>query len=237
MDVEHWSYLPWWWWWLCHVDLRRPPTWSGSTPGRSSCKRWVWIQDFDFTIYFSLRITLPLRHQTIGPLRQTKKRCWIRLRWGCILFFWNKFWFTLQPIENDQTRDVVAFANPQMQEVRINYQYFGEREKFASPFQKSENKYDGFAGGRRDRGGRQGARERPGHGGGGGNWGEFLVKFLSLMFKLRSELEANLIKIPFPGLRLPGKNRKVSFLRKATNICEILEQNTPNAVKSASPAF
>ena len=35
----------------------------------------------------------------------------------------------MQLIENDQTRDVAAFANPQMQEVRINYQYFGERER------------------------------------------------------------------------------------------------------------
>ena len=39
----------------------------------------------------------------------------------------------MQPIENAQTRDVVAFANPQMQEVRINDQYFGERENLPHP--------------------------------------------------------------------------------------------------------
>ena len=38
----------------------------------------------------------------------------------------------MQPIENDQTRDTIAFANPQMQEVRINDQYFGERQPHPS---------------------------------------------------------------------------------------------------------
>ena len=136
----------------------------------------------------------------------------------------------MQPIENDQTRDVVAFANPQVQEVRINDQYFGERQPHPSK-NRSINMMALQVDAEievvdREHENDQDIEEEE----------ETEVSFWlnSCPWCLNWDRSSKPIwsKYPFQVWGFQGKTEKL-----ATNICEILEQNTPNAAKMTSPAF